>query len=367
LIFASRVKADTYNGTLNAGTLSTGLSGTVIGPPTATPSAGTFNSVQSVVLTKPSGAQNVRYTKDGSTPDCSSSTIYSSAIAVNSTKTIKAISCYADGSSSSVASFVYTINLIIVPSNLPDLLSNGTFSLPSDGSTSGSTSAINVTQQVTINVNSSSIVIPQNTVITPADPASHPTFSATDLTAASISGTSLAGLGTGNVVEGALQWGIANLSLQFNSPISLSIFVGTNLNGQTLNVERSSDQGITWTSDGIVAPATCVVTADGYCNFQANKASYYVTYQTQTTATTIITTPITTTTTSSGGGGGGGGSVTPTLAIGNIKGSGLVDKYDFAILMSQWSQTGSNLSADLNHDLAVNKYDFAILMTNWGK
>jgi hypothetical protein len=33
--------------------------------------------------------------------------------------------------------------------------------------------------------------------------------------------------------------------------------------------------------------------------------------------------------------------------------------------MSQWGQTGTNLSADLNKDGVVNMYDFALLMLNW--
>jgi hypothetical protein len=80
----------------------------------------------------------------------------------------------------------------------------------------------------------------------------------------------------------------------------------------------------------------------------------------------------TTTSSSSGGntGGGGGGTTNPTatatLAVGNIKGHGVVDEYDFSLVMSQWGQTGSNLSADVNKDGIVDEYDFSLLMANWG-
>jgi len=50
----------------------------------------------------------------------------------------------------------------------------------------------------------------------------------------------------------------------------------------------------------------------------------------------------------------------------DINGDGKVDKYDFAIMMSEWGQVGSNLSADLNHDGKIDKYDFAIMMSQWG-
>jgi len=81
--------------------------------PSASPVAGTYNSSQSVSLSA-SGANSIRYTVDGTTPSCTSGTVYSSAITVSSSKTIKAISCYLDNgstSASNVASHAYTINI----------------------------------------------------------------------------------------------------------------------------------------------------------------------------------------------------------------------------------------------------------------
>jgi len=79
--------------------------------PTANPVAGTYTSTQNVILTA-AGSSSIRYTTDGTTsPTCSSGTVYSGAISVNSSQTIKAIACYPDGASSSVSSFAYTINL----------------------------------------------------------------------------------------------------------------------------------------------------------------------------------------------------------------------------------------------------------------
>lgn len=69
---------------------------------------------------------------------------------------------------------------------------------------------------------------------------------------------------------------------------------------------------------------------------------------------------------SGGGGGGGGGTPPPATKTGDINSDSKVDKYDFAMLMASWGQTGSN-SSDLNHDNKVDKYDFALLMLNWGK
>lgn len=118
----------------------------------------------------------------------------------------------------------------------------------------------------------------------------------------------LSGLASGEVVEEALQWGIPNKELLFDKPITLSIFVGTALNGQTLSVKRSTSGSSGWTNSGIVAPATCVV-ALGLCSFQATKASFFAATSTPspTPTPTSAPTPTPTPATTSGGGGGGDG------------------------------------------------------------
>jgi peptidoglycan hydrolase-like protein with peptidoglycan-binding domain len=101
------------------GTLTTGLSstvsvveGVVITPPAVSPVAGTYTSAQSVTLTAV-GSLSIRYTRDGSTPSCTVGTLYTAPISLDETKTIKAISCYAQDHSSTVASYLYTINIPI--------------------------------------------------------------------------------------------------------------------------------------------------------------------------------------------------------------------------------------------------------------
>ena len=73
---------------------------------------------------------------------------------------------------------------------------------------------------------------------------------------------------------------------------------------------------------------------------------------------------------STGGGGGGTSSIPPVIPsvvtkLGDIDANGVVDEIDFALLMSQWSQTGTGLSADLNKDGVVDEIDFSLLMANW--
>lgn len=107
----SPVLASETTGTINTGVGSNEANGVVIAAPSLSPAAGSFSSTQSVTLTA-TGASNIRYTTDGTTPNCTTptGTLYSSAISVSSTATIKAISCYANSTASSVTSGTYTIS-----------------------------------------------------------------------------------------------------------------------------------------------------------------------------------------------------------------------------------------------------------------
>lgn len=157
---------------------------------------------------------------------------------------------------------------------------SGVFSLPSGTTDQSSTSQINVDQQTTLNITAgggiSSVILPAGTAITKTNGGN---IDSTLLSADNYSTSSLSGLGTGVVVDGAMQWGIPNIGLTFSSPISLSIYLGASFNGQLLNILRSTSASSDWTSDGISSPATCLVSA-GLCSFQATKASYYATTHT---------------------------------------------------------------------------------------
>jgi len=360
LTFVNSTLASEVTGTLTTGISSnvvdTTVTGIVIVSPTANPIAGTYSSVQSVVLTA-NGSSNIKYTTDGSTPTCSTGTFYSGAISVNSTQTIKAISCYPENHSSNVSSFAYVINLVVNSNQVSYLINPSVLALPT-GATSNSTPSLQTQQNIVINNSvsggTSSVTLPINTTITTV---SGQNFDASALTANTPAAGTLSGLTSGAVMDGSLQWGIVNLGLQFSNPITLSIYVGTSFNGQTLSIVRSTSGSDGWTSDGIVSPATCVVSS-GLCTFSATKASYYATYHIAVTNTGGNS--------SSGGGSSNSSPVTtPILAVGNIKGNGVVNEYDFSILMADWGNTGSS-PADLNKDGLVNEYDFSLLMANWG-
>lgn len=110
LIIKNISSASEVTGNLTTG-VETGVIGTVIVNPTASPAAGTYTSSQSVSLTA-SGAIKIRYTTDGTDPNCTTAGInYVLAIPVGESLTIKAISCYPNNNASSVSSFDYVINL----------------------------------------------------------------------------------------------------------------------------------------------------------------------------------------------------------------------------------------------------------------
>ncbi|MBK9578213.1 MAG: chitobiase/beta-hexosaminidase C-terminal domain-containing protein [Fibrobacterota bacterium] len=74
--------------------------------PTFSPDGGSYSSAQTVELTGPSGAK-IHYTTDGSDPD-ESSPVYSAALSVSKTTTVKAIAILDDGESS-IASAMFVI------------------------------------------------------------------------------------------------------------------------------------------------------------------------------------------------------------------------------------------------------------------
>ncbi len=140
--FIHNAKASEISGTLSSGTTSPGntIAGVLIGPPQASPNAGSYSAAQNVVLSA-DGADLIRYTTDGSTPDCTASPIYSSAIPVTSSQTIIARACYADGQTSDTTSFAYIVSIPPAP-QVTNTSSGGGSSSTSSGGGGGGGGAI---------------------------------------------------------------------------------------------------------------------------------------------------------------------------------------------------------------------------------
>jgi len=108
LYTVSGTGSDSINLTLVGAGSSSGGTQTVA-TPTATPSAGSYSSAQSITLATTTSGAAIYYTTDGSTPTVSS-VLYSSPINVSSSKTIKAIAAASGLSNSGVLTAAYTIS-----------------------------------------------------------------------------------------------------------------------------------------------------------------------------------------------------------------------------------------------------------------
>ena len=85
-----------------------------VATPTFTPAGGEYTEAQNVTIACETEGASIYYTTDGSDPN-TSSTPYTSAIAVNATTTIKAIAVKEDMTNSEIATAAYTINIPAEP------------------------------------------------------------------------------------------------------------------------------------------------------------------------------------------------------------------------------------------------------------
>lgn len=128
--FTTEAALDVFNtvpqlpsGSAIAGLGAQGTAAVTVATPIASPVAGTYASTQSVTLSTTTGGATICYTTNGTTPAAttagtcdSGSTIYSGAISVAATTTIKALGTLSGDTNSSVASFLYTITSPTAPS-----------------------------------------------------------------------------------------------------------------------------------------------------------------------------------------------------------------------------------------------------------
>ena len=77
--------------------------------PTFSPAAGTYTEAQNVTISTTTSGASIYYTTDGSTPSASNGTLYTGAINVSETTTIKAIAVKTGNNDSQVAEATYTI------------------------------------------------------------------------------------------------------------------------------------------------------------------------------------------------------------------------------------------------------------------
>jgi hypothetical protein len=105
------LKAIAYKSGMTDSSIASAAYTIVTATPTFSPGAGTYTSVQSVTISTATSGASIRYTTDGSTPSETAGTLYSGAVSVGATETLKAIAYKTGLSDSSIASAAYTINL----------------------------------------------------------------------------------------------------------------------------------------------------------------------------------------------------------------------------------------------------------------
>jgi hypothetical protein len=89
----------------------TGLSGpTQVAAPTFSPGGGTYSTAQNVSISTATSSASIRYTTDGSTPSETAGTLYSGAVNISATTTLKAIAYESGFTDSNVASATYTVS-----------------------------------------------------------------------------------------------------------------------------------------------------------------------------------------------------------------------------------------------------------------
>jgi len=84
-----------------------------VAKPTATPAGSNYVSAQTVTLTAGTTGTDIHYTLDGTDPTASS-TLYSSAITINETTTLKAIAVKTGWTNSDILTETYTIGCIVI-------------------------------------------------------------------------------------------------------------------------------------------------------------------------------------------------------------------------------------------------------------
>jgi len=142
---------------------------------------------------------------------------------------------------------------------------------------------LNVNEDLTITIpvtetNNTAITLPAGTVIT--NSSEEGTLDPLLLSAEDMDLSELSGFASGELV-GAFQWGIPELGLAFDPAITVEMYVGEDLAGETLTLQRSLSTDGGWTQEGLIGvgedieDGKCLVDEGGICEFQTTLASYY--------------------------------------------------------------------------------------------
>ena len=111
---------------------------TQVAAPAFSPAGGSYTSAQAVTMSSSTSGATIRYTTDGSAPTETHGTVYSAAVNISATTTLKAIAYKSGYADSSIVSATYTISGSTLPSGWSDTDIGGP-GLAGSASYSGST------------------------------------------------------------------------------------------------------------------------------------------------------------------------------------------------------------------------------------
>jgi hypothetical protein len=147
---------------------------------------------------------------------------------------------------------------------------NGLFILPEGNSITETPSITTVSESIIANPSGQKVTVPATTEITQTNAQNMDTD---DFVLEDVDPATYSGLPANINLKGGLKWGIPDIELTFNKPVTLKIYVGTEYNGQSFAVLRSTTGTGNWTSDGITGSPDTV--SNGFVTFNATKASDY--------------------------------------------------------------------------------------------
>jgi hypothetical protein len=242
----------------------------------------------------------------------------------------------------------------VAPSDVGSLVAAGLFDIPSSASiisTPVLTATVDIVVSIPAGASVSAVLIPSGVSVQRVDGED---IDPTALTTSVISESQFSGL-TGKIAKAVLQWGLTDATLEFSDPIVVNAYVGSDLNGETLNVVRSTSLTGGWTNEGIVSPATCLVSA-GICTFQTTEASYFAAIKEIATSTP---TPTPTASSTSSSGSSSNTSTTTTATTTSYIPAFLVNLFrrtDLPILLQNFDPDG---------DGRITSADLAIVASSW--
>ncbi|MBU1670296.1 MAG: right-handed parallel beta-helix repeat-containing protein, partial [Actinobacteria bacterium] len=152
----------------------------------------------------------------------------------------------------------------------------GEFAIPS-GASLDNTPFLDVFEEVVLiiqdGVGPHTITMPRGVRIDRTDDVN---MDAMAITAGDVDVSSLSGYDETLVPRGALLFGIEGVGLSFSPPITIDLFVGTELNGDTLQLLRSPTGDADWVDTGL--DPTSATVAGGACTFDTTLASVFAAF-----------------------------------------------------------------------------------------